>query len=173
MGAGRSQLGTAAVAMRPALLAVLLVPVALLLAASSGDRSDPEPSPSLSPEEVVRIQVEALRQNDEPYDDAGIEAAFRFASPSNRRATGPLPRFAEMIRRGYADMLGFERAEYGPMRVEGDRASQWVTLVQPDGLRTEYVFGLSRQEGGACDGCWMTDAVIRPPETSGDGYRKV
>ena len=159
--------------MRPALLAVLLVPAALLFAATSGDRPDPEPSPDLAPEEVVRIQVEALRQNDEPHDDAGIEAAFRFASPGNRRATGPLPRFTEMIKRGYADMLGFERAEYGPVRVEGDQARQWVTFVQADGARSAYVFGLSRQRGGACDGCWMTDAVVPAPESSGDGYTKV
>ena len=159
--------------MRPALLAVLLVPAALLLAATSGDRPDPEPSPDLAPEEVVRIQVEALRQNDEPHDDAGIEAAFRFASPGNRRATGPLPRFTQMIKRGYADMLGFERAEYGPMRVSGDQARQWVSLVQPDGTRTAYVFGLSLQRGGEHDGCWMTDAVVPAPESQGDGYTKV
>ena len=159
--------------MRPALLTVLLLAPVALFASAPGDRPDPEPSPELTPEAVVRIQVEALRQNDEPHDDAGIEAAFRFASPANRRATGPLPRFAEMVRRGYADLLGFERAEYGPVRVDGDRASQWVTLVQADGSRTAYVFGLSRQEGGACDGCWMTDAVVRPPPSSGDGYTKV
>lgn len=158
--------------MRPALLAVLVLPAAFLFARAA-DRPDPEPSPELTPADVVRIQVEALRQNDEPHDDAGIEAAFRFASPANRRATGPLPRFAEMVRRGYADMLGFERAEYGPLRVEGDRASQWVTLVQADGARSAYVFGLSRQAGGPCDGCWMTDAVVRPPPSSGDGYTRV
>lgn len=157
----------------PALAAVLLVPAALLFASAPEDRPDPEPSPELAPEQVVRLQVEALRQNDEPYDDAGIEAAFRFASPANRRATGPLPRFTEMIKLGYADMLGFERAEYGPMRVEGGQATQWVTLVQADGSRSAYVFGLSRQEGGACGGCWMTDAVVPAPESSGDGYRKV
>ena len=155
------------------LAAVVLVPVVLLLASSPEGKPDPEPSPEMTPEEVVRVQVEALRQNDEPYDGAGIEAAWRFASPANRRATGPLPRFAEMIELGYADMLGFERAEYGPMRVEGGQAAQWVTLVQADGSRSAYVFGLSRQEGGPYDGCWMTDAVVRAPESAGDGYTRI
>ena len=141
-----------------ALLLLLFVPAALVLARPAGD--DPVPSPDLTPAEVVRIQVEALQANDEPHPDAGIEAAFRFASPGNRRATGPLPRFTRMIREGYGDMLGFAAAEYDLIRVEGDRAAQRVTLVQPDGRRVAYVFGLSRQRGGDCDGCWMTDAVV-------------
>ena len=53
------------------------------------------PRPELSPEEVIRIQLEALRHNDE--QDRGIEVAFRFASPANRASTGPLPRFIRMI----------------------------------------------------------------------------
>ena len=141
-------------------LLLLLVPAVLVLARPSSDGpTDPVPSPDLSPAEVVRIQVEALQANDDPRPDAGIEAAFRFASPGNRRATGPLPRFAQMIRQGYGDMLGFAAAEYDPVKVEGDRAAQRVTLVQADGRRVAYVFGLSRQRGGDCDGCWMTDAV--------------
>ena len=137
---------------------VLALPLALLLTRAGAP--DPEPSPDLGPAEVVRIQVEALGANDTPAPDAGIAAAFRFASPGNRAATGPLPRFAAMVKAGYPDLLTFEVAEYGALRVVGDEAAQRVTLVQADGSRTAYVFGLSRQTGGACDGCWMTDAVV-------------
>ncbi len=140
-------------------LAVLLIPAAVLLAASP---TDPEPSPDLSPAEVVRIQVEALQRNDEPYTDAGIETAFRFASPSNQAATGPIQRFAEMVKGPvYGDMIGAARAEFGPIAVDGDRAAQRVTLVHDDGRRATYVFELSVQEGGDCDGCWRTDGVAR------------
>ena len=127
---------------------------------------DPDPSPELTPTQVIRIQVEALRTNDEPREDAGIALAFRFASPGNRSVTGPLSRFKAMVHRGYADMLGFDYAEYGPLRVEGDQAAQRVTLVQADGRRSTYLFGLSRQRGGPCDGCWMTDAVMPAPPVS-------
>lgn len=131
--------------------------------------ADPEPSPDLSAADVIRIQVEALQTNDDPYPDAGIEAAFRFASPGNRAATGPLPRFAQMVKGPvYGDMLDFERAEYSDIALEGDRAAQRVTLVQDDGQRVAYVFTLSRQVGGAYDGCWMTDGVTRrPPSING------
>ncbi|MEM1116029.1 MAG: DUF4864 domain-containing protein [Bacteroidota bacterium] len=149
-------------------LSLLAAPAALLYAASGPTAPDPEPSPDLLPEEVVRIQVEALQRNDEPSPDAGIAAAFRFASPGNRAATGPLDRFARMVKGPvYRDMLGFARADYEPMRVEGRRAVQRVTLTHADGRRVAYVFELSQQRGGDCDGCWMTDSVIReaqPPE---------
>lgn len=138
----------------------------LLFAAPFAEAQTSQPSPDLDPEDVVRIQVEALQNNDVPAPDAGIGVAFRFASPGNRVATGPLPRFTQMIRMGYPDLLGFERAEYAPIQVLDGRAVQAVTLVQASGERTRYVFGLSQQRGGSCDGCWMTDAVV-PQEEDG------
>ena len=135
---------------------------AAVLAALLVAGPDPEPSPDLGVADVVRIQVEAMGANDEPRPDAGVETAFRFASPGNRAATGPLPRFARMVHGpAYADLLDFERAEYGPVRLDGDRATQEVTVVHGGERRVTFVFGLSRQRGGDCDGCWMTDGVVR------------
>ena len=153
----------------------LLLLAVLLFAAAPDPSDEPQPSPDLSPEEVVRLQVEALQHNDEPHPDAGIEAAFRFASPANKRATGPLERFTEMVKGpAYGAMLGFERAEYGEMRVDGDQAAQRVTLVQPDGRRVSYVFGLSKQSGGEYDRCWMTDSVMRETAMPRDnGLRRI
>ena len=151
---------------------------AVLFAMAAASPSDPaapaapEPSPDLSPAEVVRIQVEALKRNDDPTPGAGIATAFRFASPGNRAATGPLPRFDRMVRAGYADLLGFARAEYGELTVTGDRAVAAVTLVQRDGRRVTYGFALSRQTAGAYAGCWMTDAVVERPEPAG-GLRRI
>lgn len=143
-------------------VALLVLPAALLLASLKLD--DPEPSPDLTAAEVVRIQVEALQHNDEPHDDAGIETAFRFASPSNRSATGPIQRFAAMVKGPiYGDMLDFDRVAYGRIALEDGRAAQRVTLYHADGRRASYVFALSRQSGGAYDGCWMTDGVARRP----------
>ena len=62
-----------------------------------------QPDPSLSPQDVVSIQLEALRNNDTPYDNRGIEVTFNFASPANKRITGPIERFAAMVRGGAAD----------------------------------------------------------------------
>ena len=54
------------------------------------------PHPDLSPVEVVGIQIDALIKNDDPHEDAGVETAFRFASPGNKVNTGPLSRFIQL-----------------------------------------------------------------------------
>ncbi|MCP5151501.1 MAG: DUF4864 domain-containing protein [Chromatiales bacterium] len=115
------------------------------------------PDPSLTPTEVVRIQLEALRANDEA--DRGIEVAFRFASPANRDMTGPLPRFARMIKAGpYALMLRYLRFTVDAEAVDGDVALVRVTLIGAD-ESIGYVFQLSRQRAAPFERCWMTDAV--------------
>ncbi len=125
------------------------------------------PDPGLSPGDVVRIQLEALGSND--ATDAGIAVAYRFASPANRKSTGPFPRFAAMIRNGpYAPMLDYRSAAYGPVEVVGDRARQRVALAGPFGSVT-YRFYLSRQTRTPFENCWMTDAVIveeSPPKVT-------
>ena len=122
----------------------------------------PKPSPTLAPEAVVGIQLDALQHNDTPSPDFGIQTVFTFASPANRVATGPFDRFASLVKAPvYRPMLNFVRAERAPVHVDGDRARQRVTVVTAGGSRVTYIFLLSRQQGGEFDGCWMTDGVSR------------
>lgn len=117
------------------------------------------PSPDLSPDQVVKIQLEALKNNNRTDD--GIEIVFRFASPANKRNTGPLTRFTQMIKTPtYRPMLNHLRAELDPIEITGDVARQRVTLIDATGNEIVYVFFLSKQTEGPCVGCWMTDAVI-------------
>lgn len=145
---------------------MLAVALALLLgvalpghAAPPGADEGPHPDPSLAPADVVRIQIEALRAND--AEDRGIGIAFRFASPDNQRSTGPLSRFAAMIKQDpYVMMLRHTDAVYGPVTVAGRRAAQRVILSAPGRTPVTYVFHLARQEiAGPLQGCWMTEAV--------------
>ena len=140
----------------------------------SADGGRLSPGPALSPEDVVSIQLEALRHNDSPSRDAGIATTFRFASPANRVATGPLDRFADLVKTSaYRAMIDHRRVERGPMHVEGDEARQRVVVWSATGARVAYMFFLSRQHGGPCDGCWMTDGVTRLNDTGprADGLR--
>ena len=121
-----------------------------------------EPSPEIAPEDVVKIQLAALQNNDLTPDNAGIRTAFRFASPDNKAATGPVERFIVLVKNPlYRAMIGFERAELGIMRFAGEIAQQRVTLHHRGGETAAFVFTLSRQRGGVCDGCWLTDGVLR------------
>lgn len=121
-----------------------------------------QPQPYLSPAQVVRIQLAALKIND--ADDKGISVCFRFASPANRSQTGPLPRFAELVRSPqYRVMLNHRNARIGPVTVENNIAQLPVHLIGTTGEEVVYIFMLSRQKQGENVGCWMTDGVITVP----------
>lgn len=121
----------------------------------------PTPDPSYGPERVVEIQLTALADNDDPIENAGIRTAYNFASPANRRSTGPLRRFVAMVEGPqYAPMIDHVEAVTGPLERDGDRATQSVTLTGPDGKTATYDFGLSNRRNGPLDGCWLTDRVV-------------
>lgn len=122
----------------------------------------PTPTPDLAPEEVVRIQLESLRDNDD--NNKGIETAFNFASPGNKKSTGPLPRFVKMLKMPpYNSMLNYKSAEFDPIEISGDSAVQRVKLVGTDGQSITYIFMLSRQTDAPYKNCWMTDGVMVEP----------
>ncbi|MEZ3162290.1 DUF4864 domain-containing protein [Halorubrum sp. RMP-47] len=122
----------------------------------------PEPDPTYDAEEVVALQLEALATNDDPFEDAGIGVAYNFASPANRRATGPFDRFRRMVNNPrYAPMIDHVEAVTGPVERDADSAAQRVTLTGPDGRTVTYAFELSRRRRGELDECWLTDGVTR------------
>ena len=140
-------------------VAALLVAFAVPVGASHLPQT--EPDPSLAPQDVVSIQVEALGNNDTPYEDRGLEVTFNFASPANKRMTGPLDRFKVMVRGPtYGPMIDHRGASFEKLVVEGDSARIDVILFSKDGLYLGYRFFLSRQRGNAYEGSWMTDAVV-------------
>ncbi len=141
-------------------LPIALVAAFISTAAAAADLTGPDPS--LTPEQVARIQVEALGRNDEPYPDKGIEITWNFASLGNKHVTGPLRRFTRMVHDPvYEPMVNHRGAQYENVRIEGDTARLDVILLSKEGRFVGYRFTLSRQKGGPCDGCWMTDAVAR------------
>jgi hypothetical protein len=127
----------------------------------------PQPSRDQQPADVVRIVVEALAKNDEPYVNAGIATTFAFASPANKINTGPLPKFTQMILTPtYAIMLDHVEHEFSEVVMMGIQAYQMVKISTGSGDEVIFAFRLSRQRDGEFDGMWMTDAVW--PVASGD-----
>ncbi len=127
-----------------------------------------EPGPGLTPADVVRTQITALKNNDKPSKDAGIATAFRFASPGNRAATGPLDRFILMVKGPlYRPLIDCRTEEYGEMVVKGDLARQIVRVTQVGGKTAVYLFTLSKQKEAPYKDCWMTDGVMRLEDQAG------
>ncbi|MEQ8821577.1 MAG: hypothetical protein RLY93_15185 [Sumerlaeia bacterium] len=123
------------------------------------------PGPDLSPVEVVAIQLRSLQRVDYPGEDDGIRVARRFASPSNRAALGPERNFIRMLKSpDYAHLLG--ASEYNIVSQSGseDERTLVVTVLDQDGIGVTYLWAVSRQAGGECDGCWMTEMVMKTAE---------
>jgi hypothetical protein len=119
----------------------------------------PQPRPDLSPDEVIRIQLDALRDNDKSTDE-GIATAFNFASPGNKVYTGPLSRFKQIVRNPvYNVMINHKRAVYESVVVSGNVAQQRVLIVGEESQTVIYTFTLSRQREARYRDCWMTDGV--------------
>ena len=139
----------------------LLFVSATLAPAPSQELGRTQPHASLPPETVVRIQMEALGNNDEPYADRGIEITWHFASPDNKIFTGPLDRFKAMIHGAvFEPMLNHKSVEYENLRMDGPRAEIDVIVLTRGNRYVGYRFGLSRHNTPACDACWMTDSVV-------------
>ena len=126
---------------------------------ASYDIENAYPEPELKPNDVVRLQLLAMQQNDD--SDFGIEVTFRLASPSNKIQTGPLKRFIRLVRNpSYLPLLNHTNATFLELTVEEDFAVQDVIITTSKGDRIGYRFRLSIQKGPLYPGCWMTDSVV-------------
>jgi hypothetical protein len=134
-----------------------------------GQVADLAPRPELSAEDVVQYQITALQHNDDPKSDAGIERAFRFASPSNKQMTGPLEHFIQIVKGpAYAPLLNNRSSMLVGSEQKDNQAKIAVKVIADDGRQVIYVFILSKQNEGDFHGCWMTDGVA-PLKAAEDG----
>ena len=121
------------------------------------------PDPSIAPEEVVAIQMKALQFNDNPSPDFGIAQTWNFAHPRNRAMTGPLPRFANMLKGpAYGLMLNHASHRIVPVPSNDNRANFDVFMETGSGQVLYFNWAVELVEGGEFDNCWMTVAVSMP-----------
>lgn len=145
-----------------------MVALVLIVLATSAQAQEPlGPDPALSPEAVVRIQLEALQRNDDPAPDAGIRQTWLFAHPDNKRLTGPLARFAQMIKGpSYRPLIGHTAHTVERLGAAGDEATFKVTIETAEGDVLEYLWVVARAQDGPARGAWMTTSVP-PPRPAG------
>jgi Domain of unknown function (DUF4864) len=145
--------------MRVSLLAAAL----LVMTTPSWAEDVRTPDPALSPAEVVEIQLTALQANDAPQTDAGIAQTWAFAHPDNKRMTGPLPRFAEMIKGPlYRILLNHRSHEVQEVSRTDDEAVFAVTITSQTSEVVVYRWSVAKVADGEDAGAWMTIAVSPP-----------
>ncbi len=139
---------------------LLVTPLQASLLSKPDGAVIPQPRVDLYPEDVVRIVINALANNDQPYANAGIETTFAFASPANKVNTGPLEKFTRMVKGPpYGMMVDHVNSEFSEIVLADNKAYQMVHLTARDGRAVVFAFRLSRQLDGEFKDMWMTDAV--------------
>ncbi|MCG8510208.1 MAG: DUF4864 domain-containing protein [Rhodospirillales bacterium] len=124
------------------------------------------PDPGLAPVRVVEIQLDALQTNDDPSPDAGIAQTWAFAHPDNRRVTGPLERFAAMIKGPhYRSLLGHREHDIKPVFRNENMAVFAVTIVTSEGEALSFQWQVAKVASGQFSGAWMTVGVSPPLRT--------
>ena len=122
----------------------------------------PTASPVLQPDEVVKIQLAALKMNDVPVPGHGVKVTFNFCTPESRDYLGDAAHLAVLFRDpGYAPLLNFKSVEFQAISIRHDRATQRFTVIGADGRPANFVAHLLLQTKGEERDCWLTDAILR------------
>ena len=120
----------------------------------------PMPSPELSPQEVIGLIMESLRQNDK--EDTGIETTFNFASPANKQAAGPLVNYIHQVKNPlFQPILNFTSYKTSDLVSDGECAQQIIITRNEDGADSGFLLTLTKQDTGVYADCWMIDSVRR------------
>lgn len=127
------------------------------------------PSRDLTPEDVVRLQLQSLRES--LADPSRLMDCYSLASPENRQQTGPFSRFAAMVMQSPYDQLAHcENWQVGSAAIERDYAAVLVSTVEHHEEPKAFRFLLHRYSQPPYEGCWLTDAVrVLHPLPFGNG----
>ena len=122
------------------------------------------PNSSISPTEVVKIQLVALMNNDNEYKDRGIEQTWEFAHPNNRMYTGPLDNFIRMIKNpSYSMMIDHLEHNIIPVQEQEKSSYYFVELTDSNGKKFGFEWTVEKvEQNGEFKDCWMTVGVSRP-----------
>jgi hypothetical protein len=123
-----------------------------------------QPSPKLTPQEVIQLQISALSAPGDVKDR--VANCYEFASPANKRFTGPIGKFEQMIQSPeYCVLLDARTFLAGRAVAESpDLVHLMLTVIDRQGSLVCFRCFLSKQTVPKYRDCWMTDAVIRVGE---------
>ena len=123
-----------------------------------------KPNSNLKPFDVLTIQLNSLKNNNNPYKDAGIEQTWEFAHPINKASTGPLERFKRMIYSdNYKILISHQSNKTIILKESVNKFIYKVYVLSKDKKKYYYIWQIEKvtQEGNLKN-CWMTTGVSDP-----------
>ena len=138
--------------------------IIVLLSISFSSAEILNPNSTISPKEVVSIQLSGLQKNDFEYKDSGIEQTWNFAHPNNKKVTGPLGKFKKMIKGAsyqmMIDHLSHTITELG----SSDKWAQFeVIILDKNKIYHKFNWQVEKYTlDGVLKDCWLTTMVSNP-----------
>ena len=123
-----------------------------------------KPNSNLKPFDVLMSQLNSLKDNNKPYKDAGIEQTWEFAHPNNKKITGPLDKFKEMIYgENYKILISHENTEITILKEKEDISVFKVIVLTKNKEKYYYIWQVEKVLlEGELKNCWMTTSVSNP-----------
>ena len=123
-----------------------------------------KPTPDIVPEEVVKIQLTSLMNNNQPYANAGIDQTWEFAHPNNQKNTGPLNRFIKMLKGdSYKMLLNHKEHKITEVQLTDLIASYEVTILDENKSYHKFNWQVEKYtKDGTLKDCWLTTMVSAP-----------
>ena len=119
------------------------------------------PNEKLLPYDVVKIQLEALKNNNK--DDDGIKQTWLFAHPDNKKITGPYERFRIMIYGAqYRSLLNHSSHKINLIMNTPNKHIFKIEILAKDKKLLFYEWHVQKASEKNCNNCWFTSAVSIP-----------
>ena len=122
------------------------------------------PNSTITPKEVIKIQLEGLQQNDLKYKDSGIEQTWKFAHPNNKKVTGPLNNFKRMIKGDSYQMMINHLSHTITELGKSEKWAQFeVILLDKNKIYHKFNWQVEKYSlDGNLKDCWLTTMVSNP-----------
>ena len=139
----------------------ILILLILILLNTSVYAEITKPNKRLEPYDVVKIQLEALKNNNK--DDNGIKQTWLFAHPDNKKITGPYERFRIMIYgQQYKFLLNHSSHKINLITNSPSRFIYRIEILSDKKQLFFYEWHVQKGSEEKCKNCWFTSAVSIP-----------
>ncbi|MBC8301171.1 MAG: hypothetical protein H8E55_36090 [Pelagibacterales bacterium] len=123
-----------------------------------------KPNNGIKPYQVVKIQLTGLMNNDIPNKNSGIEQTWEFAHPSNKKYTGPLSKFVNLLKSESYNML-LNHLESEIIEVFKTNGKYGFEVIILGNNKNYYKFQWIVEKyynDGPLKDCWLTTSVSSP-----------
>tara|TARA_B100000408_G_scaffold19504_1_gene13218 strand:- start:36 stop:530 length:495 start_codon:yes stop_codon:yes gene_type:complete len=123
-----------------------------------------KPNNGIKPYQVVKIQLTGLMNNDIPNKNSGIEQTWEFAHPSNKKYTGPLSKFVNLLKsESYNMLLNHLESEIIEVFKTNDKYGFEVIILANDKNYYKFQWIVEKYyNDGPLKDCWLTTSVSSP-----------